>query len=86
MFGFIKKLFVVAMTFFSCNALECVLMNNQEFKVRPQVVNINSDNHFFYPYSIQVNKCSGSCNNINDSYSKLCVPNAVKNINAKAFN
>ena len=34
MFGFIKKTFVVAMTFFSCNALKCVSMNNQECKIR----------------------------------------------------
>ena len=73
------------MTFFSCNALECVSMNNQECKTRPQVVNINSDNPFFYPYSIEVNKCSGSCNNINDPYSKLCVPNVAKNINVKSI-
>ena len=31
----------------SCNALKCVSMNNQECKIRPQVVNINSDNPFF---------------------------------------
>ena len=54
------------MTVFSCNALECVSMNNQERKIRPQVVNINSNNPFFYSYSIEVNKSSGSCNNIND--------------------
>ena len=33
MFGFIKKVFVVAMTFFdlsNVNSLECVSMNNQE--------------------------------------------------------
>ena len=53
-------------------------MNNQESKIRSQVVNINSDNSFFYPYNIQIDKCSGSCNNINDPYSKLCVPNVVK--------
>ena len=52
MLRFIKKVFVVAMTFFSCYALECVSMNNQECKTRPQMVNINSDNPFFYPYSI----------------------------------
>ena len=28
----------------------------------------------FYPYSIKANKCSGTCNNINDPYAKLCVP------------
>ena len=43
MFGFIKKVFVVAMTFFYCNALECVSMNNQECKMRPQIININSN-------------------------------------------
>ena len=74
------------MTFFSCNALECVSMNNQECKIRPHVVNINSDNPFFHPYSIQVNRCSGSCNNLNDPHSKLRFPDVVKNINVKVFN
>ena len=45
-------------------------------KIRPQVVNINSE----------VNKCSGSCSNINDPYSKFCVPNVAKNINVNVFN
>ena len=31
-------------------------------------------------------KCGGSCNNINDPYAKLCVPDAFKNINVKVFN
>ena len=61
-------------------------MINQECKIRPQILYINIDNPFFSPYSIEVNKCSGSCNNINDPYAKLCVPDAVKNINVKIFN
>ena len=40
----------------------------------------------FYPFSIKVNKCTGSCNNINDLYAKLRVPDIVKNINVKVFN
>ena len=43
MLRFIKKVFVVAMPFFSCNTLKCVLMTNQECKVRPQIININSN-------------------------------------------
>ena len=39
-----------------------------EFKVRPVLMNINSDEPSFYPYSILVNKCSRICNNINDLY------------------
>ena len=40
----------------------------------------------FYPYSIKINKCSGSCNGINDPYAKLCVPDIIQNINVKVFN
>ena len=43
-------------------------------------------NRCFYPYSIKVNKCSGSYSNINDPYAKLCVPDIIKNINVKVFN
>ena len=32
-------------------------------------MNINSNKPSFYPYSIRVNKCSVSCNNINDPYA-----------------
>ena len=39
-----------------------------------------------YPFSIKVNKCSGSCNTINVPYAKLCVPDVAKNINLKVFN
>ena len=60
-------------------------MNNQECKIRPKIININS-NEPSYPYSILANKCSGSCNNINGSYGKLCVPDVGKNINVRVFN
>ena len=91
MFGFIKEVFVVAMTFSSfnpigVNSLECVLMNNQKCKTRTKIISINNNEPVFYPFSVKVNKCSGSCNNINDRYAKLCVPDVVKNINVKVFN
>ena len=78
MFGFIKKVFVVAMTFFSynvlnVNSLECVSMNNQDCKTRTKIISTNNNEPVLYPFSIKVNKCSGSCNNINDLYAKLCI-------------
>ena len=54
--------------------------------VRPEIVNVNSDESVFFPFSIKTTKCSGSCNNINDPYAKLCVPDVVKNLNDKVFN
>ena len=90
MFEFIKQLFVVATTFFSfnplgVNSLECLSMNNQECKTRTKKIHIKNNKPVFYPFSIKVNKCSGSCNDINDPYAKLCVPDVAKNINVKAF-
>ena len=55
----------------SVNPLECISMNNQECKVRPEILNVNSDEPVFYPFSIKLSKCGGSCNNINDPYAKL---------------
>ena len=40
----------------------------------------------FYTSSILVNKCSGSCNYINNPYFTLCVHDVVKNMNVKVFN
>ena len=91
MFGFIKKGFIAAMTFFSLsvlsvNSLKCVSMNNQEFKSRPKIINVNNSELMFYPYNIKVNKCSGSCNDINNPYAKMCVPDIAKSINVKVSN
>ena len=89
MFAFIKRVLVVIMAFFyfnpsDLNSLECVSMNNQECKTRTKIINIS--NKVNKIISIKVNKCSGSCNNINDLYAKLCFLNVAKNINVKVFN
>ena len=70
----------------SVNSLKYISMNNQECKARPKLIDTNVNEPVFYPYSIKVNKCSGNCSNINDPYAKLCIPDVVKKINAKAFN
>ena len=81
------------MIFFSCNVLnvnplKCVSTNNQKPKIRPKIIDINSNEPSFYPFGTSVKICSGSCNNINEyqSICKLCVPEVGKNINVKVFN
>ena len=61
-------------------------MSNQECKIRPEIVNVNSKEPVFFPSSIKTSKCSGSCNNINELFPKLCVSDVFKNLNAKVFN
>ena len=58
----------------SVNLLECISMKNLECKVRPEIININSNNPIFYPFSINTNKCSGNYNNINDTYARIYTP------------
>ena len=90
MFKFMKWIFTPVIMLFSSlssvNSLEFVSINNQECKVRPWFININAKEPLFYPYCIRTNKCRGSCNNINDPYAKLCIPDAIKNLNIKVFN
>ena len=43
-------------------------------------------NVVFFPFSIETSKCSGSYNNINYPYAKICVPDVVKNVNVKVSN
>ena len=96
MFRFIKNAIFTAMTFFSfnslsaiplnANSLKCVSMNNQECRTRTKIINTNNNEPVLYPFSIKLNKCSGTCNNTNDPCPKLCVPNIIKNINVGVFN
>ena len=74
------------MMFLIANPLKCVSVNNQECKARLEVIHINSNEPLFYLYSIKRNKCRGSCNDINDPYTKLSVPDVVEGINVKVFN
>ena len=96
MFRFIKKVCFTGLPILSSvnllsaapltlTPLRCISMTNQECKVRPKIVNVNSDEPVFYPFSIKTSKCSGSCNNINDPYAKMCVPDVVKTLNVKVF-
>ena len=67
-------------------SLSCISMKNQKCKVRPEIINVNSNEPIFYPFSIKTNKCGGSCNNINDPYAKICIPDVIKDLNVKVFN
>ena len=76
----IKKTFCIGSLFLSSlvstTLLNCISMNNQACKVRPEIINVNSNEPVFYPFIIKTSKCSGSCN-ITNPYAKICVPEHV---------
>ena len=88
-FSFVKKVFVLELTVLSSSitvALNCVSINNQKCKVRPKIVDVSSNNPTFYPFSVEINRCSGHCNTINDPDARICVSYIVKYLNVKVFN
>ena len=69
-------------------ALECVSVVNQKCMPRRKILNVNEaiGEALFYPYNVQVNKCSGSCDTLDNPIEKLCVPNVMKELNMKFYN
>ena len=69
-------------------ALECVSVTNQECMPRPKILDVNEGvgEALFYPYNVLVNKCSGSCDTLDNPMEKLCLPNIIKRINMKVYN
>ena len=88
---FIKKCFFTTTTFFTfnvlnVNSLECVSMNNQEYKIRTEIISLNTNEPMFYPYSIKINRCKVGCNTMDNPYAKICVADQIKDTNVKVFN
>ena len=69
-------------------ALECLSVINRKCKLRLKILDVNEgiSEALFYPYNVLVNKCSGSCNTLDDPMARLCVPNIIKNVNIKVYN
>ena len=70
------------------NALECLSVISQKCMPRPKILDVNEGigEALFYPYNVLVNKCSGSCNTLDEPMSRICVPNIIKNVNIKVYN
>ena len=77
---------IIFVKFSMYNLFNLIWMSNQACKARPQIINVNSNNPVFYHFSIKTSKCSDNCNNINDLYAKICIPDVAKDLNVKVFN
>ena len=84
----IIKLLISLFGIIKTKALECVSVTNQECMPRPKILDVNEGvgEALFYPYNVLVNKCSGSCNTLDDPMAKLCVLNIIKRVNMKVYN
>ena len=67
--------------------LERLSLINRECMARPKILNLNegTGEALFYRYNVLVNKCSGSCDTLDNPMSKICVPKIIKNVNMKVY-
>ena len=80
MVGFIKKHFIGLSSFgglLASGHIESVSLNHRLYQVRPKLVDINSNEPIYYPFTVTVNKCSGCCNTFDDTYAQICLPNNI---------
>ena len=82
MFGLIKKGLILILSTISTVLPNCLLLKNQKCEVAKVIV--DSD-YMIFSYKIKVDKCVGSCNDVNYRFLKVCLPAVVKNICVKVF-
>ena len=57
--------------------------------IQPTLINLHpneySQEFHYYPFSVKLDRCAGSCNTLNDLSNKICVPNKI-DLNLSVFN
>ena len=72
------------------NHTKCVLLHNQKCQIHPTLNNLHpneySQEFHYYPLSVKLDRCVGSCNTIKDLSDKACIPNKTEDLNLSVFN
>ena len=83
MFG---KVFIVVLSSIAnaSNNAKCVLSSNQKCKIQVTLINLHTNEYIqefhYYPFSVKLDRCVGSCNTINDLSNKVCIPNKTEDL------
>ena len=92
MFSLIKEIFITLLTGLvnGSKHTKCILLSNQKHIIQPTLINLHPNEYsqelYYYPFSVKLHRCVGSCNTLNDLSNKICVPNKTKDLNLSVFN
>ena len=85
MFGLIKKMFIGLLASVAVNAsshTKYVSLNNQKCEIQPTLINLHPNEYtqqlYYYPFTVKLDRCVGSCNILNDLLNEVCIPNKHK--------
>ena len=91
MFRLIKKIFMGLLISIidASNHTKCVLLSNQKCMIQPTLINLHpneySQEFHYYPFSVKLDRCVGSCNTLHDLSNNVCFPNKTKDLNLSVF-
>ena len=72
------------------NHIKYVSLSNEKCEIQPTFINLHpneySQEFHYYPFTVKLDKCVGSCNTLNDLSNKVCVPNKTEDLNLSVFN
>ena len=92
MFGLTKKIFIGLLTGLvnESNYIKCMLLSNQKYMTQSTLINLHSKEYRkefqYYPFAVNLDKCAGSFNTLNDLPNKVCVPNKTGDLNLSVSN
>ena len=86
MFRLIKQVFIVLLSFSESLATKCMSLNSEPCMVRLTLIDSNPVELKYYPFMFSLDKCSASCNSVDDLSIKICVPSKTKDVTVKVFN
>ena len=80
MFRLIKKVVILMSVSLVITVKNCLVLKDQEIAVR----NVFIDNDYMnFPYKIKVDNCIGTCNDVENPYFEVCLPDVVKRVSVK---
>ena len=72
------------------NHTKCVFLSIKKCEIQPTFMtlypNDYSQEFYYYPFTIKLDKCTGSCKTLNDLPNKVSVPNTTEDLNLSIFN
>ena len=84
--GLNKKIFIGLLTGIvsASNHAKCISLCNQKCLIQPTVINLHPNEYSqesqYYPFTVKLDRCVGSCNTLNDLSKKICLPNKTEDL------
>ena len=92
MFRFNKKISVMLLKSIVsiCTYTKCVSLSNQKCMSQPALINLHLNEYSqdlrYYPFEVNLDRCIGSYNTLDDLFGRACVPNEAEDLNFHVFN